>query len=133
MAAFAARAQASHDARLRPTCATVESDDGATGTAGRSFDRLAISSLGVFVFGRSPTPVDCGHGVTVGAGRVVPELNFTLKPRRRSGSRRARRAGSISWPARPTRCQRTRANSPPGWPRRWTPAVSTRRSTASNV
>jgi methanol--5-hydroxybenzimidazolylcobamide Co-methyltransferase len=39
---------------------------------------LAISSLEDFVFGRAPRPVDCGHGLTVGAGTVIPELNFTL-------------------------------------------------------
>jgi methanol--5-hydroxybenzimidazolylcobamide Co-methyltransferase len=42
--------------------------------------QLAIASLEDFVFGQAPHPVDCGHGVTVGAGSVVPEVNFTLPP-----------------------------------------------------
>ncbi|HSW43852.1 MAG TPA: methyltransferase MtaB domain-containing protein [Patescibacteria group bacterium] len=46
----------------------------------RSFGRLAITDLEDFVFGRSAAPVDCGHGVIVGDGIVLPELNFTLPP-----------------------------------------------------
>lgn len=42
--------------------------------------RLAISSETELVFGRSPKPVTCGRGLTVGAGTVYPELNFTLPP-----------------------------------------------------
>jgi methanol--5-hydroxybenzimidazolylcobamide Co-methyltransferase len=30
------------------------------------------------VFGRSPRPVQCGFGLTIGAGQVFPEVNFTL-------------------------------------------------------
>lgn len=41
---------------------------------------LAINSVEEFVFGRSPRPVRCGRGVEIGAGTVVPELNFTLPP-----------------------------------------------------
>ncbi len=41
---------------------------------------LAISSLESFIYGRSPRPVTCGHNLVIGAGRVVPELNFTLPP-----------------------------------------------------
>jgi methanol--5-hydroxybenzimidazolylcobamide Co-methyltransferase len=41
---------------------------------------LAISSLQDFVYGRAPHPVSCGRGVEIGAGTVIPELNFTLPP-----------------------------------------------------
>lgn len=80
MAAFAAPAHASDDAPMKPSGPATGGSDGATDTARRSFDRLAIADLGAFVYGRAPAPVDCGHGVVVGAGRVVPELNFTLPP-----------------------------------------------------
>jgi methanol--5-hydroxybenzimidazolylcobamide Co-methyltransferase len=39
---------------------------------------LAIPRLEDFVFGRAPHPVACGHGVDIGAGTVIPEINFTL-------------------------------------------------------
>ncbi|MGQ9649235.1 MAG: methyltransferase MtaB domain-containing protein, partial [Phycisphaerae bacterium] len=42
--------------------------------------RLAVSSETELVFGRSPKPVTCGRGLTIGAGTVYPELNFTLPP-----------------------------------------------------
>ncbi len=32
------------------------------------------------VFGRALKPVTCGHGLVIGAGEVVPEINFTLPP-----------------------------------------------------
>jgi methanol--5-hydroxybenzimidazolylcobamide Co-methyltransferase len=79
MAAFAAPTHTSDGAQPRSTGA-AGSGHGATGAPRRSFDRLAIADLSTFVYGRAPAPVDCGHGVTVGAGRVVPELNFTLPP-----------------------------------------------------
>ncbi len=41
---------------------------------------LAIPSLSSFVFGSAPRPVRCGRGVEVGAGAVIPEINFTLPP-----------------------------------------------------
>jgi methanol--5-hydroxybenzimidazolylcobamide Co-methyltransferase len=44
--------------------------------------RLAISSPEEFVFGRAPHPVRCGRGLELGAGTVIPELNFTLPPMR---------------------------------------------------
>jgi methanol---5-hydroxybenzimidazolylcobamide Co-methyltransferase len=40
--------------------------------------KLAVSALDDFVYGRAPHPVTCGHGLVIGAGPVVPELNFTL-------------------------------------------------------
>ena len=30
------------------------------------------------LFGKAPNPVICGHGVEIGAGAVIPEINFTL-------------------------------------------------------
>src|ERR1041385_1201359 len=41
---------------------------------------LAIASLDEFLFGHAPHPVSCGHGVQIGAGQVLPEINFTLPP-----------------------------------------------------
>ncbi len=40
--------------------------------------RLAITQLDDFIFGRCPHPVRCGRGLQVGAGTVIPEINFTL-------------------------------------------------------
>jgi methanol--5-hydroxybenzimidazolylcobamide Co-methyltransferase len=42
--------------------------------------RLAVAALEDFVFGKAPRPVTCGRGVRLGAGTVVPEINFTLPP-----------------------------------------------------
>ena len=42
--------------------------------------RLAIEDESELVFGRCPKPVTCGRGLTIGAGTVYPELNFTLPP-----------------------------------------------------
>lgn len=39
---------------------------------------LAIESIDLFVHGFAPKPVRCGRGVEIGAGTVVPEINFTL-------------------------------------------------------
>ena len=39
---------------------------------------LAISKLDDFICGHSPHPVACGHGLEIGAGLVIPEINFTL-------------------------------------------------------
>ena len=44
----------------------------------RSFDALAISDPADLVFGRAPRPVRCGFDLTIGAGQVYPEVNFTL-------------------------------------------------------
>ncbi len=41
---------------------------------------LAVASVEELVFGHAPHPVKCGNGLTIGAGRVVPEINFTLPP-----------------------------------------------------
>ncbi len=42
--------------------------------------RLAIESAESLIFGRAPRPVTCGRGLTIGAGQVFPEINFTLPP-----------------------------------------------------
>jgi methanol--5-hydroxybenzimidazolylcobamide Co-methyltransferase len=39
---------------------------------------LAIGGLEGLVFGRAPRPVRCGFDLEIGAGRVFPEVNFTL-------------------------------------------------------
>ena len=46
----------------------------------RQFNELAITSLDEFCYGHAPFPVKCGRGFEIGAGTVIPELNFTLPP-----------------------------------------------------
>ena len=41
---------------------------------------LAVTSLDNFMFGHAKNPVTCGRGVAIGAGVVIPEINFTLPP-----------------------------------------------------
>lgn len=41
---------------------------------------LAVASADDLLFGNAPHPVKCGNGLLIGAGRVVPEINFTLPP-----------------------------------------------------
>ncbi len=43
-----------------------------------SFSNLAIQNLDDFIYGVSPKPVQLKNGLTIGAGTVYPELNFTL-------------------------------------------------------
>jgi methanol--5-hydroxybenzimidazolylcobamide Co-methyltransferase len=47
-------------------------------TEGQRYSTLAIASSDELVFGVSPHPLECGLGLTIGAGRVFPEVNFTL-------------------------------------------------------
>jgi methanol--5-hydroxybenzimidazolylcobamide Co-methyltransferase len=42
------------------------------------FTKLTISSASDLVFGTAPRPVQCGFDLTIGAGKVFPEVNFTL-------------------------------------------------------
>lgn len=42
--------------------------------------QLAIKSPNGLCFGKAPKPVVCGFALELGAGRVFPELNFTLPP-----------------------------------------------------
>jgi methanol--5-hydroxybenzimidazolylcobamide Co-methyltransferase len=44
----------------------------------QTFDSLAIDNLDDFIFGTCPKPITTRHGVVLGGGDVVPELNFTL-------------------------------------------------------
>jgi len=46
----------------------------------RKFTALAIARESELVYGTSPHPLACGLGLTVGAGKVFPEVNFTLPP-----------------------------------------------------
>jgi len=42
------------------------------------FDSLAIQDLDSFFYGSAPHPVHLNNGMSIGAGLVYPELNFTL-------------------------------------------------------
>ncbi len=42
------------------------------------FSDLAVDKADDLVFGVAPRPVGCGLGLTIGAGAVYPEVNFTL-------------------------------------------------------
>ena len=44
----------------------------------RVFAKLAIGNADDLVFGVAPHPVRCGLGLEIGAGKVYPEVNFTL-------------------------------------------------------
>ncbi len=42
------------------------------------FTSLCVSDPDELIFGRAPKPVECGHGLSIGAGTVYAEVNFTL-------------------------------------------------------
>ncbi len=42
------------------------------------YNKLTISNHEELIMGSSPTPVKCGNGLTIGDGKVFPEINFTL-------------------------------------------------------
>ena len=42
------------------------------------YSRLAVNSADELTFGVAPRPVRCGLGLEIGAGKVYPEVNFTL-------------------------------------------------------
>jgi methanol--5-hydroxybenzimidazolylcobamide Co-methyltransferase len=44
----------------------------------KKFKQLAISDADKLVFGHAVQPVKCGYDLTIGAGKVYPEINFTL-------------------------------------------------------
>lgn len=48
------------------------------GTTAAATSPLAVTSLDDFLYGHAPHPVTCGHGVVIGGGEVIPEINFTL-------------------------------------------------------
>ncbi|MGA2485806.1 MAG: methyltransferase MtaB domain-containing protein [Roseiarcus sp.] len=43
-----------------------------------SYSHLAVRSADELIFGVAPKPVRCGLGLEIGAGKVYPEVNFTL-------------------------------------------------------
>ncbi|MCX7942237.1 MAG: hypothetical protein N2516_03975 [Dictyoglomaceae bacterium] len=46
----------------------------------KTFRELAYLSKDEVVFGRAKYPLECGFGVEIGKGKVLPEVNFTLPP-----------------------------------------------------
>jgi len=42
------------------------------------YNKLAINKHEELIMGISPNPVKCGNELTIGAGKVFPEINFTL-------------------------------------------------------
>ena len=42
------------------------------------YSDLTIPTPDELLFGQSPHPVRCGFDLTIGAGTVFPEVNFTL-------------------------------------------------------
>ena len=46
----------------------------------RKYTTLAIPDRDRLLYGVSPHPLHCGLGLTIGAGAVFPEVNFTLPP-----------------------------------------------------
>ncbi len=44
----------------------------------RRYTTLAIPDPVELMFGKAPNPITCGFGLTIGAGQVFPEINFTL-------------------------------------------------------
>ena len=46
----------------------------------RKYSTLAIPSQEQLLYGVCPHPLECGLGLTIGAGTVFPEVNFTLPP-----------------------------------------------------
>lgn len=46
----------------------------------RQFDKLAYESIDDFVYGTAKRPVNIKNGMKLGAGKVYPEINFTLPP-----------------------------------------------------
>ncbi len=45
-----------------------------------TFTTLAIDNPSKLAFGTATKPVTTSHGITIGGGEVIPELNFTLPP-----------------------------------------------------
>lgn len=46
----------------------------------RKYSTLAIADEDQLLYGTCPHPLQCGLGLTIGAGAVFPEVNFTLPP-----------------------------------------------------
>jgi len=45
-----------------------------------AYRSLAVKSVDELVYGTAPNPITVGRGLQIGAGTVVPEINFTLPP-----------------------------------------------------
>ena len=48
--------------------------------AATRYTKMAYSSADEMVFGTAKQPVSYGFGIKVGAGRVIPELNYAPRP-----------------------------------------------------
>jgi methanol--5-hydroxybenzimidazolylcobamide Co-methyltransferase len=57
----------------------MTTENGGT-SGGGTHEAIAISSAREFIYGKAPNPVRCGRGLEIGAGTVIPEINFTLPP-----------------------------------------------------
>ena len=44
----------------------------------KSFKELAYKDANEFVYGKAKYPVECKNGMTIGGGKIYPEINFTL-------------------------------------------------------
>jgi hypothetical protein len=71
--------ESGRDAVLRTGSFCVKGET-ALGNRVRQFSTLAIPSQDRLLYGVSPQPLECGLGLTIGAGTVFPEVNFTLPP-----------------------------------------------------
>jgi hypothetical protein len=71
-------------ARLRPTPSRSPAGiwgwriDMTSDFAPRSYSQLAVASADDLMFGVAQRPVRRGFGLEIGAGKVFPEVNFTL-------------------------------------------------------
>jgi methanol--5-hydroxybenzimidazolylcobamide Co-methyltransferase len=46
----------------------------------KKYNSLVYKTPGEMKFGKALYPVNCGFGLTIGAGKVFPEINYTLPP-----------------------------------------------------
>ncbi len=57
----------------------------------KRFTKMAYSNPDEMVFGHSKSPISYGLGIKVGAGRVIPELNYAPRPGSEKSSERLRK------------------------------------------
>lgn len=57
----------------------------------KKFTKMAYSNPDDMLFGHSKTPISYGYGIKVGAGRVIPELNYAPRPGSEKSSERLRK------------------------------------------
>jgi len=62
----------------KPLDEATLNEDGKAAITAREAPRLAYESASELVFGRAKRPLACGFDLTIGAGHVFPEVNFTL-------------------------------------------------------